>query len=70
MSDIRILQEDALRARVALDAKAIEVVEEAFATLALGGVEMPPPTNPDRVLGLPLRDGAWDGITGQVLRDL
>lgn len=36
----------------------------------LDGVEMPPPTNPDRVLGLPLHDGAWDGITGQVLRDL
>lgn len=32
----------------------------------LEGVEMPPPTNPDRVLGLALRDGAWDGITGHV----
>jgi predicted N-acetyltransferase YhbS len=32
----------------------------------LNGVEMPPPTNPDRVLGLALRDGAWDGVAGKV----
>lgn len=32
----------------------------------VSGVEMPPPTNPDRVLGRALADGAWDGITGQV----
>ncbi len=30
----------------------------------LTGVEMPPPTNPDRVLGL----GDWGGITGAVTR--
>ena len=29
-------------------------------------VEMPPPTNPDRVLGLELADGAWKGVTGEV----
>ena len=29
-------------------------------------VEMPPPTNPDRVLGLALIDGAWAGINGMV----
>lgn len=34
----------------------------------LKGVVMPPPTNPDRVLGRALRPGAWDGITGQVTR--
>ena len=34
----------------------------------LAGVVMPPPTNPDRVLGLALQPGAWDGITGDVLR--
>jgi predicted N-acetyltransferase YhbS len=28
----------------------------------LTGVEMPPPTNPDRVLGY----GDWDGVTGRV----
>lgn len=32
----------------------------------LRGVTMPPPTNPDRVLGLPLRDGAWDAVRGVV----
>jgi predicted N-acetyltransferase YhbS len=32
----------------------------------LHGVVMPPPTNPDRVLGLALKPGAWDGVTGQV----
>ncbi len=30
------------------------------------GVEMPPPTNPDRVLGRALSPGAWDGVTGDV----
>ena len=32
----------------------------------LDGVEMPPPTNPDRVLGLALVPGAWNGIGGNV----
>ena len=31
-------------------------------------VEMPPPTNPDRVLGLALRPCAWQGVTGIVER--
>jgi len=31
-------------------------------------VEMPPPTNPDRVLGLDLVPGAWAGIAGKVTR--
>lgn len=34
----------------------------------LEGVEMPPPTNPDRVLGLSLRPGAWKGVSGAVTR--
>lgn len=34
----------------------------------LDGVLMPPPTNPDRVLGAALTKGAWDGVTGQVTR--
>jgi len=33
-----------------------------FGFARLSGVEMPPPTNPDRVLGT----GDWDGITGPV----
>lgn len=35
----------------------------------LDGVEMPPPTNPDRVLGLELRDAAWVGVKGPVTRE-
>ncbi|MGV6838687.1 MAG: GNAT family N-acetyltransferase [Planktomarina sp.] len=34
----------------------------------LDHVTMPPPTNPDRVLGLALQCGAWDGVQGQVER--
>lgn len=34
----------------------------------LHGVEMPPPTNPERILGRPLTEGAWDGISGLVTR--
>ena len=41
---------------------------ERFGFEILRGVEMPPPTNPDRILGLSLRDGAWSGVTGQVVR--
>ncbi|WP_299784892.1 N-acetyltransferase [uncultured Marivita sp.] len=40
-----------------------------FGFTRLNGVEMPPPTNPDRVLGLELEPGAWDGVTGLVERD-
>lgn len=32
------------------------------------GVEMPPPTNPERILGMELTDGTWAGITGSVTR--
>ena len=34
----------------------------------LTGVEMPPPTNPARVLGAALTPGAWDAVTGAVTR--
>ena len=37
-----------------------------FGFRRLDGVIMPPPTNPDRVLGQALRPGAWDGIAGEV----
>ncbi len=40
-----------------------------FGFSRLTGVEMPPPTNPDRVLGLELIAGAWSGITGHVERE-
>lgn len=34
----------------------------------LAGIAMPPPTNPERVLGLALRPEAWVGVTGDVQR--
>ncbi len=40
-----------------------------FGFARLRGVEMPPPTNPARVLGLALEPGAWEGIAGAVRRD-
>lgn len=39
-----------------------------FGFQKLQGVVMPPPTNPDRVLGLALKLGAWDGVTGHVTK--
>ncbi len=41
---------------------------QRFGFTKLEGVVMPPPTNPDRVLGLELQEGAWDGIAGEVMR--
>jgi predicted N-acetyltransferase YhbS len=37
-----------------------------FGFTRLNGVVMPPPTNPDRVLGQDLHPGAWVGVTGAV----
>lgn len=39
-----------------------------FGFARLDGVVIPPPTNPDRVLGLALKRGAWDGVTGAVTK--
>ncbi len=39
-----------------------------FGFIRLDGVEMPPPTNPDRVLGVALKHGAWQDVTGVVTR--
>ena len=39
-----------------------------FGFARLEGVLMPPPTNPDRVLGLDLTPGAWRGVAGEVRR--
>lgn len=41
-----------------------------FGFARLDDVVMPPPTNPDRVLGIELRAGAWAGVTGEVTRAL
>ncbi|MCI2394518.1 N-acetyltransferase [Aliiroseovarius sediminis] len=37
-----------------------------FGFSRLDSVEMPPPTNPDRVLAYRLQDGAWSGVQGRV----
>jgi predicted N-acetyltransferase YhbS len=39
-----------------------------FGFVRLDAVEMPPPTNPDRVLGQDLLPGAWTGVRGTVGR--
>jgi predicted N-acetyltransferase YhbS len=39
-----------------------------FGFFKLDGIVMPPPTNPDRVLGRALVPGAWDGVRGDVVR--
>lgn len=39
-----------------------------FGFARLENVTMPPPTNPERVLGVALSEKAWDGVTGQVTR--
>ncbi|MEX0284325.1 MAG: GNAT family N-acetyltransferase [Paracoccaceae bacterium] len=41
---------------------------QRFGFEPLSGVEMPPPTNPDRVLGLSLTMNAWRGVAGHVTR--
>ncbi|WP_299846240.1 N-acetyltransferase [uncultured Paracoccus sp.] len=40
-----------------------------FGFTKLEGVVMPPPTNPDRVLGLELWDDAWVDVRGPVTRE-
>ena len=59
-------------ARAALGWKRVILVGDApyysrFGFEPLAGVEMPPPTNPDRVLGFALTQNAWDGVAGRVL---
>ena len=39
-----------------------------FGFTRLEGVSMPPPTNPERVLGLALKAGAWDRVRGAVTK--
>lgn len=60
------------RARAAGHARAMLVGDAPyygrFGFRRLAGVEMPPPTNPDRVLGAALVPGAWDGVAGRVTR--
>ncbi|MCV6586749.1 MAG: N-acetyltransferase [Marinibacterium sp.] len=39
-----------------------------FGFTRLDGVHMPPPTNPDRILGHAVETGVWDGVHGDVTR--
>lgn len=39
-----------------------------FGFVRIDGVDMPPPTNPERVLGQVLQAGAWDNVAGEVTR--
>ena len=39
---------------------------QRFGFKKLQGVVMPPPTNPDRILGLALTSNAWNGVVGAV----
>lgn len=67
-----LLMGDSL-ARAAKDWNRVILVGDApyygrFGFEVLSGVEMPPPTNPERVLGFSLNMGGWDGVSGDVTR--
>ncbi len=69
----RALIEESLRFAEPLGWHRVMLVGDApyytrFGFAPLKDVEMPPPTNPDRVLGRALTQGAWDGVTGAVTR--
>jgi predicted N-acetyltransferase YhbS len=68
----RLIAESLDRARVLGWARVMLVGDapyyRRFGFEKLEGVIMPPPTNPDRVLGQDLRPGAWDGVQGAVQR--
>ncbi|MEM6371499.1 MAG: N-acetyltransferase [Pseudomonadota bacterium] len=68
-----LLMETSLRAAAAQGWERVLLVGDApyygrFGFVRLEGVSMPPPTNPDRVLGQALRPEAWVGVTGEVMR--
>ena len=67
-----LIQDSLARAR-ALGWERVMLVGDApyylrFGFEKLTGVVMPPPTNPDRVLGQALAEGAWAGVTGDVTK--
>lgn len=68
-----ILMHESLAEAARLGCERVLLVGDApyyrkFGFRKLVGVEMPPPTNPDRVLGLSLRPGAWEGVSGAVTK--
>ncbi|MFU8777591.1 MAG: GNAT family N-acetyltransferase [Roseovarius sp.] len=69
-----LLIRDSLERAAALGWERVILVGDApyysrFGFAKLGAVGMPPPTNPERVLGLELRHGAWEDVAGKVARD-
>ncbi|MFK7837844.1 MAG: GNAT family N-acetyltransferase [Sulfitobacter sp.] len=69
----RALIEESLRHAAPLGWDRVMLVGDApyysrFGFDHLVGVVMPPPTNPDRVLGRALTQGAWEGVKGHVTR--
>lgn len=68
-----LLIEGALARAVALGWERVLLVGDEpyyrrFGFRQLDDVQMPPPTNPERVLGRALCSGGWSGITGTVCR--
>jgi predicted N-acetyltransferase YhbS len=65
-----LMQDSMARARALGWARVLLVGDEPyygrFGFSKLNDVVMPPPTNPDRVLGHELTEGAWDDIHGDV----
>ena len=69
----RALIEESLRHAAPLGWDRVMLVGDApyygrFGFQQLEGVMMPPPTNPARVLGRAIKQGAWDGVQGKVER--
>ncbi|MCF6234379.1 MAG: N-acetyltransferase [Rhodobacteraceae bacterium] len=69
----RVLIDDGLEAARASGWSRVMLVGDApyygrFGFVRLDGVQMPPPTNPERVLGQALVEGGWEGVRGDVTR--
>jgi predicted N-acetyltransferase YhbS len=43
-----------------------EVYYKRFGFRKIDGIIFPPPTNPDRILGIELDELAWEGVLGKV----
>ncbi len=69
----RLLIEESLKYAAPMRWNRVMLVGDApyygkFGFERLSGVHMPPPTNPERVLGRALVPGAWGGVSGDVRR--
>lgn len=68
-----LLMRETLNAATELGYERVLLVGDApyysrFGFERIDGVEMPPPTNPARILSLELIPGAWEGVRGEVMR--